>query len=96
MLTFKRFIFIPVGDVSGWLYQKRENHFQNMTVRGDISLQKLSKQGKFPDDETFKLLVGRGSNVNAKETKFLYPNHLDLDNNKIVYDIVKEWMDQVG
>ena len=93
---FKKFILIPVVDISGWLKPKRENHFQNMTVRDDICLQKLSAQGKFPDDETFKLLVGRGSNVNAKETKYLYPNHLDVDSNKIVYDIVKEWMDQVG
>jgi len=93
---FKKFIFMPVIDISGWIKQKRENHFQNMTVRDDISLQKLSEQGKFPDDETFKLLIGRGRNINGKETKFLYPNHLDLENNKIVYDIVKEWMDKVG
>ena len=93
---FKRFIFIPVGNVSGWVKTKRENHFQCMTVRDDISLSKLSQQSEFPDDETFKLLLGRASNINGKDIGFLYPNHLDLDNNKIVYDIIKEWMDQVG
>ena len=35
-------------------------------------------------------------NINGKDIGFLYPNHLDVDSNKIVYDIVKEWMDQVG
>ena len=37
---FRRFIFIPVGDISGWTSVKPANHFQNMTVRDDINFTK--------------------------------------------------------
>jgi len=97
---FKRFILIPVTDISSPVKTKPANHFQHMTVRSDISLHKLAQQGKMPDDEMYQLLMNqrtrKGRNIPANDPKLLYANHLDLDNNKIVYDIVKKWMDQVG
>ena len=62
-----------------WTGENRENHFQNMTVRDDISLQKLSEQGKFPDDETFKLLIAisSASVPLAQDTQCLEPIRLE-------------------
>tara|TARA_B100001057_G_scaffold391253_1_gene399416 strand:+ start:8159 stop:8944 length:786 start_codon:yes stop_codon:yes gene_type:complete len=90
---FKRFMLLPANNISGNTKNKKANHFKNMTIREDISLYKLADQGELPNDEMFKLLRARGSNINVNDPRMLYPNHLDHKHNKIVYDIIKDFME---
>ncbi len=90
---FKRFMLLPANDISRDTKNKKANHFQNMTVREDISLYKLAEQGELPDDEMFKLLRARGSNINVNDPKMLYPNHLDHKHNTMMYDTICKFME---
>ena len=90
---FKRFILIPTNDISNYVNEKKENFFSNMIVKKDIVLYEFANRGVLPENEFLKLLLTRNSNINRQDPKMIYPNHLDNTHNKIIYELITEFME---